>query len=381
MRKLAVVIAGFALLFGTALYAADDDIIAAEGDGQGANPEEALLSAKRNAIEKGIGTVLLSQTEIENFQVKRDQVITKTIGAVKSYEKISEGKTPEGYYEVKIKAMISKSAMREDLAAFQILIESMNKPRTMVVIEESNLGTAEPNNLSSETAILQFLKDPYEFELVDPKASGAIRASQEKMATIAGDAAAAAQLGSQNGAEVIITGTATSKEATQMNQNLGGMLSAQADVTLRAVNCTTARIIGASSAHAAAVHISASTAGTQAIAKASQKAIKDLLDKIIKEWQGQQNNGVMLTLTVSGVSTFRLKNDLIQTLQWVPNVSAVHERNWDMQSKLLMVDIQYKGNANGFCTRIDGFKLKSGAGSIAVSGLTGLRVALQVQAM
>ncbi len=381
MRKLAIAIAGIALFFGTALYAADDDIITAEGDGQGANPEEALLSAKRNAIEKGIGTILLSQTEIENFQVKRDQVITKTIGAVRSYEKISEGKTPEGYYEMKIKAVISKSAMREDLAAFQILIESMNKPRTMVVIEESNLGTAEPNNSAAETAILQFLKDPYEFELIDPKASAAIRASQEKMATIAGDAAAAAQLGSQNGAEVIITGTATGREATQMSQNLGGMVSAQADVTLRAVNCTTARIIGASSAHAAAVHISAATAGTQAIAKASQKAIKDLLDKIIKEWQNQQNNGVMLSLTISGVSTFRLKNDLIQTLQWVPNVSGVHERNWDMQSKLLVVDIQYKGNANGFCTRIDGFKLKSGAGSIAVSGLTGLRVALQIQAM
>lgn len=381
MRKLAIAIAGIALFFGTALYAADDDIITAEGDGQGANPEEALLSAKRNAIEKGIGTILLSQTEIENFQVKRDQVITKTIGAVRSYEKISEGKTPEGYYEMKIKAVISKSAMREDLAAFQILIESMNKPRTMVVIEESNLGTAEPNNSAAETAILQFLKDPYEFELIDPKASAAIRASQEKMATIAGDAAAAAQLGSQNGAEVIITGTATGREATQMSQNLGGMVSAQADVTLRAVNCTTARIIGASSAHAAAVYISAATAGTQAIAKASQKAIKDLLDKIIKEWQNQQNNGVMLSLTISGVSTFRLKNDLIQTLQWVPNVSGVHERNWDMQSKLLVVDIQYKGNANGFCTRIDGFKLKSGAGSIAVSGLTGLRVALQIQAM
>jgi len=129
------------------------------------------------------------------------------------------------------------------------------------------------------------------------------------------------------------------------------------------------------------VHISAATAGSQAITKASQKAMKDLLDRIIKEWQNQQNNGVTLSLTIAGVSNFRLKNDLVQTLTWVPNVSAVHERNWDMQSKLLMVDIQYKGNANGFCTRIDGFKLKSGAGSIAVSGLNGLRVSLQVQAM
>ena len=381
MRKMLVLCAGFLLVFGAGLVAAEDETIIAEGSGEGANPEEALLAAKRNAIEKGIGTILLSQTEIENFQVKRDQIITKTMGSVKSYEKISEGKTDIGYFEVKIKAVLSRSSITQDLAAFHILIESMNKPRTMVVIDENNVGTAEPTNSAAETAILQFLKDPYEFELIDQKASASIRSSQEKMASIAGDVAAAAQLGSQNGAEVIITGSAVSREAKAMNQNLGGMVSVQADVTLRAINCTTGSIIGTAQSHAAMVHISANTAGTQAITKASQKAIKDLLDRIIKEWQNQQNNGMSLSLTINGVTTFRLKNDLIQTLTWVPNVSAVHERNWDMQSKLLMVDIQYKGNANGFCTRIDGFKLKSGAGSIAVSGINGLRVTLQVQAM
>jgi hypothetical protein len=381
MRKMLVLCAGFLLVFGAGLVAAQDENILAEGTGTGANPEEALISAKRNAIEKGIGTILLSQTEIENFQVKRDQIITKTLGSVKNYEKISEGKTTDGFFEVKIKAALSRSSISQDLAAFHILIESMDKPRTMVLIDENNVGTAEPNNSAAEAAILQFLKDPYEFELVDPKASAAIRSSEEKMAGIAGDAAAAARLGSLNGAEVIITGSAVSREAKGMTQNLGGMVSVPADVTLRAINCTTGSIIGTAQAHAAMVHISANTAGTQAITKASQKAIKDLLDKIIKEWQNQQNNGMSLSLTINGVTTFRLKNDLIQTLTWVPNVSAVHERNWDMQSKLLMVDIQYKGNANGFCTRIDGFKLKSGAGSIAVSGINGLRVTLQVQAM
>jgi hypothetical protein len=359
---------------------ADNENIVAEGTGEGANSQEALMAAKRNAIEKGIGTILLSQTEIENFQVKRDQIITKTMGAVKSYEKISEGKGDDGLYQVKIKAVLSRNSMRQDLAAFHILIESMNKPRTMVVIDENNVGNSEPVNAAAETSILQYLKDPYEFDLIDPKASAAIRASQEKMATIAGDAAAAAQLGSQNGAEVIITGSAISRKAEGV-QNLGGMVSAQADVTLRAINCTTGGIIGTAQGHGAKVHISPNTAGTQAITQASQKAIKDLLDVVIKDWQNQLNNGVQLSITVAGVSTFRLKNDVLKTLEAVPNVSAVRERNWDMQSKLLMVDVQYKGNANGFCTRIDGYKMKSGAGSVGVSGLNGLRVSLLVQAM
>jgi len=45
-----------------------DDNITAEGSGEGISAEEALLAAKRDAIEKGIGIILLSQTEIENFR-------------------------------------------------------------------------------------------------------------------------------------------------------------------------------------------------------------------------------------------------------------------------------------------------------------------------
>jgi hypothetical protein len=382
MPKVWAFFAVFAMMLAAPVWsAAEDENIIAEGIGEGANSSEALMAAKRNAVEKGIGTILLSQTEIENFQVKRDQIITKTFGAVKSFEKISEGKTDDGLFQVKIKAVLSKNAMREDLAAFQILIESMNKPRTMVIIDENNIGNNEPTNSAGENAILQFLKDPYEFDLIDPKANAAIRASQEKMATIAGDAAAAAQLGLQSGAEVIVTGSAVSREAKNMSQSLGGMVSVQADVTLRAINCTSGGIMGTANAHAAKVHISPNTAGTQAIAAASQKAIAQLLDVMIKDWQNQVNNGATLSITISGVNTFRMKNDIIQTLGVVSGVAAVRERNWDMQSKILSVDVQYKGNANGFCTRIDGYKLKSGAGSVAVSGVNGQRVTLALQAM
>jgi hypothetical protein len=88
-----------------------------------------------------------------------------------------------------------------------------------------------------------------------------------------------------------------------------------------------------------------------------------------------------MNITVTGVHSFRLKNDLIQTFQAVPNVGAVRERSWDGQSKVLMVDVQYKGNANGFCTRVDGYKLKSGGTSLSVSNVKGLKISLIAQVM
>jgi hypothetical protein len=158
-------------------------------------------------------------------------------------------------------------------------------------------------------------------------------------------------------------------------------VSVQADVTLKALNCHSGSIMGTSQGHAAKVHLNPNTAGNQAIAQASQKAIEKLLDAIIKDWQNVQNNGALLNITVSGVTSFRLKNDIVLSLQALSGVTAVRERNWDGQSKALTVDVQYKGNANGFCTRIDGYKMKSGSGSVSVSSVNGNAISLIVQAM
>jgi hypothetical protein len=359
---------------------AQDDIIA-EGFGIAANKDEALMAAKRDAIEKGIGMILISQTETENFMIKKDLVISKTIGAVKNYQVISETKASDGAYEIKIKATLSRSTMKEDLASFQILVESMDKPRVMVIISEDNCGSAEPSNQASENAIVKFLKDPYGFELVDPSVAASIRSSKQKMAQLAGDVTAAVAIGTQNGAEVLITGTAISRKAEGLSQNLGGMVSVQADITLRAINCTTGRIIGSESAHAAKVHVSPLTAGNQSIAKASDVAIGKLLDGIIKDWQGQLNNGIPLSISVKRVVTFRQKTGILQTLKGLPGISAVRERSWDAQSALLQIDVEYKGNTTGFCEKVDGYKMATGGGSLAVTGVNGQNVSLAAEAM
>jgi hypothetical protein len=357
-----------------------EDVVA-EGEGIGANKQEALMAAKRDAIEKGIGMILLSQTEIENFMVKRDQIVTKTMGAVKSYDVLKEGAAADGSYEMRIKAVLSRQTMRDDLAAFQILIESMDKPRIMVIINENNVGNNEPSNAATETAIIKFLRDPYEFEIVDPNISADIKKSQQKLAALDGDAKAAAAIGAQYGAEVILTGSAVSREASGMSANLGGMVSVQGDVTLKAINCTNARIIGTASGHGAAVHIAPNTAGNNALEKAGNKAVKDLLDVIIKEWQNQLNNGISVRVTVKNVASFRLKNEVLHTLGSAPGVSAARERGWTAESKLLEVDVQYKGNVDGFCTKVDGLKMRSGTGSLAVTGVTGMSVALSAESL
>ncbi len=353
--------------------------IVIEGIGRGSNEDEALMAARRNAVEKGIGTILLSQTEIENFMVKRDRVITKTIGAVKKYDILSKSKGSDGMHEIKIKAVISRATLHGDLAAFHILLESMEKPKVMVVIKENNVGNSEPTNRAAETAIIEFLKTPYDFDIVDPSVIAEIRTSEEKMAGVEGDAAAAASLGLMYGAEVIITGNVVSRIAEGMSGKLRGMKSVQADITLRAVNCATGRIIASGDAHGAKVHISPNTAGSIAIKAASRKGSKKLLDAIIADWNKQLNNGLPLTVSIKNVGDFKLKKAVVTSLRSLAGVASVHERGWNSAGKVLQVDIQYKGNADGFCTKSDGHKLTSDNGNFAVTGQNGTRITLSVQ--
>lgn len=371
------------LLFCVFIYGDEEtnEDIFVEGIGYGSNETEAVMAAKRNAVEKGIGVVLLNQTEIENFQTKRDIVVSKTLAAVKSYEITSNTKGPDGKYSIKIKACMSRPTIIEDLDAFNILLKSMVKPKVMVIIQENNVGNEEPTNCTAQNSIIKFLKSSYEFEIVNPNIVASIKTSPQKMASLVGDVSNAASIGAMHGAEVIILGRADSRRtAENISDNLGGMKSVQADVMLKAINCTTGKVITSGSAHAAEVHISPNIAGSMAINLASEKAVKDLLNLVIEDWNRQINNGLPLIITINGVSSIRLKNIVVQTLKSIPGIVKVHDRAWNGEKKELLVDIQFKGNTNEFYRRVDRYKMTSGGGSLAVTGQNGTKISIVVQA-
>lgn len=378
MRVASILTIGILISFSVAFSQEEFEI---EGCGEGASLDQALLAAKSDAIEKGIGTILLSKIEIENFQVKRDLVTSKTLDAVKKYQMLSQSKLSGGQIQIKIKAILLRNIMREDLAKLQISIESMDKPKVMVVVNESNLENNDPGNQAAENAIATFLQDPYAFDIIDRKTVVSIKNSKQKIASLKDNVVESAAIGTQYGAEVLITGTATSNRDDGVSANLGGMVSVQADVLLKAINCSTGQIIGSVAEHASKVHISPLTAGSEAIANAAEKGASVLLDIIIKDWQNQANNGTPLSVSISNVTTSRSKNAIIQTLKGIAGVGGVHERNWDIQKNILIIDVQYKGNPNSFSSKIDGYKLKTGGGSLAVTGINGQNIILAAQAM
>ncbi|MBT8356410.1 MAG: hypothetical protein HKO79_04810 [Desulfobacterales bacterium] len=322
------------------------DIIV-ESDGFGLSKKDALLKAKREAVEIGIGTILYSQTEIKNFELQKDVILTKTVGSVKKYDILHQEKKSDNTFHVKIQAVVSLADIKADLAALKILLESMDKPRMMVLIREKNAR-------NSESAIIDYLTKKG-VELVDPAVVASLMNKNDRLIKRAaeGDPAAASQIGTSNGAEYILVGKVIKSTGENALLKESGLVSGQASITAKVVNCSNGKIIASKSTNSAAAHISEKTARNLAAEKAGKKLMdQQLFEAIVTSFQDMVNNGMPLDVTIKQVSNFQTQKALRQTLGNFSGVVSVTKRSFG--NGRLKLTILYKGSADSFCEMVDG---------------------------
>ena len=341
------------------------------------NKKEALLAAKRSAVEKGIATIISAETEVKNFMVNKDIIVSKTIGSVKVANIIKENNTPDGLVKLKIQAIVSSESISRDLHALGILMESMDKPRIMVVVNE--IIENKRTHICENSLVEHFKKK--KFNVVDPATIVSIMEKDGTFITkmISGDKITAVQIGANNGAEVIIMGNVT----ISCEKSLYGMYSGQADIFMQAILCSNGNIISSKKSHATAVHILKKTAMVDAIKQATNKIIEDkqkgklatsLFDDIIGTWQDMQNNGIPINITVKNVTSFKLAEAVKKYFEHIDNnMVNVIQRGWSKSG--FKLDVLYKGRAEVLADKIDGntifdskriFVSKSSSGSLTV---------------
>ena len=84
----------------------------------------ALREAMKSAVEQGVGAVLTSETEVENFQLVSDRILTKSKGIIKRYQILREGAVDNGKnYEVVISAVVDDDVLNQSMESFRIMQE------------------------------------------------------------------------------------------------------------------------------------------------------------------------------------------------------------------------------------------------------------------
>ncbi len=92
--------------------------------------DEALRDAKKQAVEKAVGCYVSSQTIVENYQLVRDQVISRVEGAIKRIiTVVNGGVQPDGFYHVWIKAEVYASPVKD-------IVNNLSKMERVSLIKE-----------------------------------------------------------------------------------------------------------------------------------------------------------------------------------------------------------------------------------------------------
>lgn len=311
--------------------------------------DAAIEDAQKRAVEQAIGILIDSQTQVENYQLISDKILSQTKGYIKHYSVASET-VEDTLLRVRINAEVALGQLTDDLSGIGILLGQMHKPRTIVMIAEQNVGQAwyawwwgihaEQSDMSivENTFMDTFTQKGFEF--IDPQVAAkdikVTPAYRVQNLTVT----QAKTLAGQADAEVVIIGQAVAKLYGDIG---GGMKSVQADLSARAVRVDTGQVIAAATVHAAAVHISELTAGNDALKKAASQAADEIMGKILAVYAKETGGTRSINISISGLSKMQFVKFKDVLRNQVRGIKDLHERSFSGNTAKISVDA--KGSA------------------------------------
>ncbi|MCL5105302.1 MAG: hypothetical protein M1133_14495 [Armatimonadetes bacterium] len=275
--------------------------------------DEALADAKRNAVEAAVGVFVKAETLGKNYQVVEENILTKSEGYIASWSKVegSRGvKNVEGnqLLTIKISAKVKLTSLISDMSNIEEIYNAMQRPKVMVLVREECLGKPCPDLPVSAQAIMRSLQDR-KFDVVDPEViKRVIQKQSVRLMLEKGDTKAAAALAEDEGAEILVLGTAKAVETKGDDFTGGEVKSCSATVSARLVYADTGEVLftpklcegrGASFSDA-------SEAATTALDQAGGRLItadsKRFTEQVLASWARQVQNGRVLRLVASNIS-------------------------------------------------------------------------------
>lgn len=355
MKKAILLLSGLAIvIFAAGTAHSNEKVIEAEGVSF-SSKQDAIRQAQRAAVEQGVGVFVQSETETANYVLQKDKILARSKGYVTSYKILTEEKKDDRY-TVKIKATVSLDKIKDDLIAMKILLESMERPKLMVLVEEDYIDMKKPGMRIAE-AELNSLLAAKGFELVDKAQVEKVKEQNKARQALAGNVSAASSLGLSFGAQYVIIGKAVVQDVGEAFAGTG-LKSIQTSLQLKVIQSQSGLLLGSVVKNGVAAHISPLTGATNSLKNSVQKAADEyLVDAITNAFQDYLNNGVPLKLHITGVKTFKDYKRTTSEIQSIESVVSSKQEGWNKTGGLLVLDLRYKGTSEELAEKLDGRRL------------------------
>ncbi len=360
---------GVVFLFFSVLFSQSGTITA---EGMGMSEDAAIEQAKRAAVEIGIGTVMSSETIVKNSVLFSDNIYAKATGFVKTYTVKDKSQGPDGLWIVTIDAQVTEildEVLQNELAV-QTLLNAMNRPKMIFMVREENLI----DNIASDFAETKLVSMFYEkgFDVVDRQLVQALKGEADFTQAIAGDVTAASKIASMLGADIIVIGTARISSGGKVYS----MFSGQADMNAKIVRADTGEILAiVPQARGKKPHISATTAGINAVNEAAGKLGAEIIVQLIRKWSTQQANAINVFLVVTNVDfmSYMTIGTYLKS-QMIPGIQSAFEKGFN--DGVAEYQILFEGKSQDLAMAL--MQNPPEAVALQVTGLSGNRISAQI---
>lgn len=242
---------------------------------------------------------------------------------------------------------------------------SAKAPKIMVIIPEIHITQKIPDP-AGETEIIKKLV-AQRFNIVDQRQVAAIR-DREKVLTALKNPQAAAALGIEFGADIIIIGEAFSELATRQN----GMISTRARVEARAIQTDNARILAADGKFGSGLDIAEFVSAKAALRNAGSSWADYFTAQVCQVPLNNEPISSTIEIMISNITFTQLK----QVSDQLAKISGVKSVEKKLTGNVARIDIQYSNNAEKLADAIS--ETKFGLLRVNIVGLSGNKIEISI---
>lgn len=301
--------------------------------GYGTTRDEAINDALRNAVEQAVGTLVDSQTLVQNAEVVKDEIYTKSRGFVQDWTIVSEQRSA-GQTVITARVQVDtnpNSRLMGQLQRLKLIEQGLRDPRIGVIIPEYHISAPIPDP-AGETAVIKKLIEAGFSRMVDARQIQNIRYTNTVKSIMQGNRDDAISFASSQGLDYIIIGEAFSTR----NSFLYGLVSCGARLEAKIIKADTGEVIATNGLYGTGVHSSEFIAAKMALNEAGEK-MGDYMVQQLMAFASNPEKGVQLI--VKGITSYNKISILESELKQLRGVKNVYVRGYN--GGIVTIDINY----------------------------------------